>query len=104
MPKEKGDEWKYVTVLQETTGSGGASSHPKVKCVYCRKVFVANAVRIRSHIIGVGEKGSDIGKCPDAPEEVVLHFKEQHERKDEVAKKKQKNAGIGQGYEWLNKK
>ena len=63
MPKEKGNEWKYVTVVEETSGSGGASSHPKVKCVYCRKIFVANAVRIRSHLIGVGEKGSDIAKC-----------------------------------------
>ena len=90
MPKKKGDEWKYVTVVEETSGSGGASSHPKVKCVYCRKIFVANAVRIRSHLIGVGEKGSDIAKCSDAPEEVVLFFKQQDERKDEVAKKKKK--------------
>ena len=90
MPQEKGDQWKYVTVVEETSRSGDASSHPKVTCIYCRKIFVANAVRIRSHLVSVGEKGSDIAKCSYAPEEVVLFFKQQDERKDEVAKKKKK--------------
>ena len=79
MPKDKGDEWKPVTVVTKTTGSGCAGSHPQVKCLYCNKVFVGNAVRIRSHLSGVGEKGSDIAKCSDVPEGVV-----------QVAKKKKK--------------
>ena len=26
MPKDKGDEWKHVTVVTKTTGSGGAGT------------------------------------------------------------------------------
>ena len=90
MPKDKGDEWKHVTVVTKTTGSGGAGSHPQVKCLYCNKVFVGNAVRIRSHLSGVGEKGSDIAKCSDVPEGVVHFFQQQDERRYEVAEKKKK--------------
>ena len=90
MPKDKGDEWKHVTVVTKTTGSGGAGSHPQVKCLYCNKVFVGNAVRIRSHLSGVGEKGSYIAKCSDVPEGVVHFFQQQDERRYEVAERRRK--------------
>ena len=67
MPKEKGGEWKHVTLVEESSGSGAAASHPKLKCVYCGKIFVGNAVRIRYHLIGSVEKCSAISQCPDAP-------------------------------------
>ena len=44
MPKEKGDEWKHVTVVEKTTGSGGAASHPKVKCAIISFRFAFNCL------------------------------------------------------------
>ena len=46
MPREKGDEWKHVTIVEESTKG------IKVKCVYCSKVFVGGALRIRNHLAG----------------------------------------------------
>jgi hypothetical protein len=84
MPPIKGDEWKHVVVVDDKT-----ASHPKVECVYCSKVFVGGAARIRNHLIrGVL---SDVSMCSEVPDDVVRMFKEQVGHKKEVAKKKQRN-------------
>jgi len=40
MPPTKGEEWKHVAVVDDK-----AENHPKIKCVYCSKVFVGGAAK-----------------------------------------------------------
>jgi hypothetical protein len=83
MPKEKGEEWQHVTIVEES------SKGIKVKCVYCSKIFVGGALRIRNHLAG-DYKSSDTIKCSAAPVSVADSFKRRNEEKEVVAKKKQK--------------
>ena len=75
MPREKGSEWKHVTVLCEK-----AQGLPKVKCTYCDKEFVGGLARIRGHLIG--DRSAGIGKCSKVPPEVLTAVQQEAEEKD----------------------
>jgi len=50
MPPVKDDEWEHIEIAD-----GEAGKQPKVRCLYCSRVFVSGAVRIRNHLIGGGD-------------------------------------------------
>jgi hypothetical protein len=86
MPRDKGEEWKHVTVLSEGEGNSGVK---KVKCVYCDKEFTGGADRIRFHLAG-DSRSTHIVQCSAVPGRVAESFKRRIEEKEIVEKKKQK--------------
>jgi hypothetical protein len=85
MPREKGEEWKHVTVLS----NGNSHNSVKMKCVYCDKEFTGGADRIRFHLAG-DRKSSHIGQCSAVPERVTEIFKRKNDEKEQAANQKQK--------------
>ena len=84
MPPVKGEEWKHVVIVDEK-----AAGQAKVKCVYCSKIFVGGAARIRNHLIG--GVLSDISKCSEVPDGLVKILKDEVNQKEDVARKKRRN-------------
>lgn len=84
MPPVKGEEWKHVVIVDEK-----AAGQAKVKCVYCSKIFVGGAARIRNHFIG--GVLSDISKCSEVPDGLVKILKDEVNQKEDVARKKRRN-------------
>ena len=61
MPKEKGDEWKHVIIIDENDNQ----TFNKVKCIYCEKSFQCGVLRIRGHLLG--EPKSGVSKSTEVP-------------------------------------
>ena len=66
MPKGKGKEWTYFTVLQES------KNNCLLQCVYCNKQFWGSANRIRAHL-GI-ESVAGVTKCEKVPSDIVMRL------------------------------
>lgn len=71
MPPVKGGEWKHIEIVD-----GEAGKQPKVRCLYCSRVFVGGAVRIRNHLIGGGGMLNHITQCTEVPDGTLWYFME----------------------------
>ena len=87
MPKLKGEEWKYVIILNENDNA----TLSQISCIYCDKRFVGGISRIRGHLLADVKSG--ISKCSKVPYEVQQALeKQQSIRLEEEAKKRRHSA------------
>lgn len=85
MPKEKGPEWNYVTVLAD--GGDKGLAYATMECLFCDKTYNGGPKRIRAHLIG-GD--SCILKCEKVPNDVINAVKALEEQTKKVAQDKKK--------------
>lgn len=87
VPPRDGAEWKHVTVLELRQ-----KQQPKVKCLYCDKVYIGGATRIRAHILG-NRPAAGVARCTKVQElakEAFLTVRKLQATKDSAAEEKVK--------------
>jgi len=86
MPKERGQEWEHVRVVNKKLG-GGADLKSSATIATNNNFWISSGYRIRAHL-GV-ESISGVNKCEKVPEDFVRTFSKAESKK--IAEKSNAN-------------